>query len=109
VSVDGLAADWGISERAVLNMCGKWELPVITPEPAGRSYVSLYALERALFEVGVPQTLRGDSSLVRAHMELAGCLYGTITKELIRERCLELARALNKGPARRKPGRPRKA
>ena len=100
VSVDGIAADWGISLKAVMNMAQKWGLKLFTPEPEGKRYVSLYALESALFEATIPNTFRGDRQFVRAHQELAGVLYGTLTKEVIRERCMQLASQLKKGPKR---------
>ena len=101
VSVDGIAADWGIQEKSVLRLCAKFHLPIITPEPGGRAYVGLYALESALFEAHLPEAFTGDHGLVRAHQELAGVLYGHITAKVIRERVLAIARGLRKGPPSR--------
>ncbi len=100
VSVDGIAADWGISLKAVMNMVQKWGLPLLTPEPEGKRYVSLYALESALFEATLPGAFRGDTELVRSHQTVAGLIYSSATREVIRERCMQLASQLKKGPKR---------
>lgn len=100
LSMDGIAADWGVSLRAIHNIVKNWQLPTFTPEKGGKSYVSLYSLETALFEALLPRTFQGDHEFVKAHHELAGCLYGTMTKEIIRERCMQLASQLKKGPKR---------
>ncbi len=106
LSVDGIAADWGIKDHSVIRFCAKFGLPIITPEAGGRGYVSLYALESAFFEAGLPQAFQGDHGLVKAHQELAGFLYGWVTAKVIRERVLAIAKGLRKGPPSRKGLRP---
>ncbi len=101
VSVDGIAADWGIQEKSVIRFCAKFGLPLITPEPGGKQYLGLYSFESAMFEAMLPVAFKGDHALVRAHQELAGVLYGSITAKLIRERVVAIARELRKGPPSR--------
>lgn len=108
VSVDGIAADWGIQEESVVRLCGKFGIPIVTPEPGGKRYLGLYPFESAMFEVMLPAAFQGSHELVRAHQELAGCLYGTITAKLIRERVLAIAKGLRKGPPSRRGLRPGK-
>ena len=102
ISVDGIAADWGIQEASVIRLCAKFGLPLITPEPGGKRYVGLYPFESALFEAHLPEAFRGDQTLVRSHMELAGVIYGHTTAQMIRERVLAIAKGLRKGPPSRK-------
>jgi hypothetical protein len=106
ISLDGLAADWGISVGAARRLCGRFGLKTLTPEPDGKQYVNLYPLESALFEALLPEAFSGDHELVKAHQELAGVLYGHVTAKLIRERVLAIARGLRKGPPSRKGKRP---
>ncbi len=101
VSVDGIAADWGIQEKSVIRFCAKFGLPLITPEPGGKQYLGLYPFESAMFEAMLPTAFAGNQALVRAHQELAGVLYGHITAKLIRERVVAIARELKKGPPSR--------
>lgn len=106
VSVDGIAADWGIQEASVVRLCGKFRIPIVTPEPGGKRYVGLYPLESAMFEAMLPEAFQADHSLVKAHQELAGVLYGYLTAKVIRERVLAIAKGLRKGPPSRKGKRP---
>ncbi len=94
VSLDGLAVDWGITVDGVEHMLNALELPRIKFPGGEKRYVGLYGLEDALFELGLPDTFKGNRALVRAHHELAGVLYGTLSREVIRERCLMLAKTL---------------
>ncbi len=106
VSVDGVAADWGIQEASVVRLCGKFGIPIVTPEPGGKRYLGLYPFESAMFEAMLPEAFQGTQELVHAHQELAGVLYGHITAKLIRERVLAIAKGLRKGPPSRKGKRP---
>lgn len=101
VSICGLARDWGIPEEAMRKTIAFFRLKVLTPVPGGKQYVGLYPLESALFEASLPETFKGDTALVKAHHELAGVLYGTLSKEVIRERVKALAKALRSGPPRK--------
>lgn len=101
VSLDGLARDWGVPEGGVEHLLGTFTIPVIKLPGGDKRYVSLYSLEDALFEAGLPETFKGDTVLVRTHHELAGVLYGTLSKEVIRERVKALAKSLRSGPPRK--------
>ena len=101
ISVDGIAADWGIQEASVIRLCAKFGLPLITPEPGGKQYLGLYPFESALFAAHLPEAFQGDHQLVKAHQELAGVLYGHTTAQLIRERVMAIAKGLRKGPPKR--------
>jgi hypothetical protein len=53
----------------------------------------------ALFEAGLPEAAKGSQDAVRAIHASAGIVYGTLSKEAIRERLQALQRALSKrGP-----------
>ena len=106
ISLDGLAADWGITEGMVRRLCGRFGLKTITPEPGGKVYVGLYPFESALFESLLPEAFAGSHELVKAHQELAGVLYGHATSSAIRERVLAIARGLKDGPPKRRGKRP---
>lgn len=106
ISLDGIAADWGITEGAARRLCGRFGLKTVTPEPGGKQYVGLYPLESALFEAMLPEAFEGNHELVKAHQELAGVLYGHATAAAIRERVLAIARGLKTGPPHRKGKRP---
>lgn len=108
VSVDGIASDWGIQEASVVRLCGKFRIPIVTPEKDGKRYIGLYPFESAMFEAMLPQAFQEDHSLVKAHQELAGVLYGHLTAKVIRERVLAIAKGLRKGPPSRKGKRPNK-
>lgn len=108
ISLDGLAADWGITEGAARRLCGRFGLKTLTPEPNGKQYISLYPFESALFETLLPEAFSGSHELVKAHQELAGVIYGHATAAAIRERVLAIARGLQTGPPSRKGKRPPK-
>jgi hypothetical protein len=99
VSVDGLAVDWGVPEKGIVSLLATFAIPIITLPGGDKRYVSLYSLESALFEAGLPTAFRDDQVLVRCHQELAGVLYGTLSKEVIRERCKSLAASLRRSTA----------
>jgi hypothetical protein len=97
LSVDGLAMDWGIPEDEVVRFLDFLEIPRMRFPSGEKRYVSLYPLETALFELGLPAAFKGDHVTVRTHQELAGVLYGTLSREVIVERVKALAKALSKG------------
>lgn len=97
ISLDGLAREWCITSRQVANMMNKMKLPLIMFPGGEKRYVSLYPLEDYFFEMGLPEAYKGDVALVKVHHELAGVLYGTLTKEVIRERCKAFSRTLRTG------------
>lgn len=108
ISLDGLAADWGIQQQSVRRLCSKFGIPVLTPEPGGKTYLSLYTFEQALFAALLPEAFQEDHAFVASHLELAGTLYGHVTARVIRERVLAIAKGLRQGPPSRKGKRPKR-
>jgi hypothetical protein len=99
VSIDGIALDWGLSELGVRKLLSAFQIPVIRMPEGDKQYVSLWALECALFEAGLPEAAKGSQEVVRAIHATAGIVYGTMTREVIRERLSLLQRSLSKpGP-----------
>lgn len=96
LSITGLSRDWGISEVNVLKMMDMMSIPRVVFPGGKKKYVSLYPVEEYMFNMGLPEAYKGDTVFVKAHHELAGCLYGTLTKEVIRERCLALSKGLRR-------------
>jgi hypothetical protein len=101
------------------SLLSTFSIPVITPPGGKKRYISLWSLEMALFEAGLPEAAKGSEKAVRAIHEAAGIIYATASKEVVRERVRALAGALRTSPAtRKKPselgaarkrgGRPRK-
>jgi hypothetical protein len=64
------------------------------PGTGDYEYVLTYAFESALFTLGMPKPIREREDLCRLHQELAGVLYGTLTKEALRERVKSLVKSL---------------
>ena len=99
VSVDGIALDWGLPEVGVRKLLSAFQIPVIRMPGGDKQYVSLWSLECALFEAGLPTAAKGSQEAVRAIHAAAGIVYGTLSKEVIRERLSLLQRSLSKtGP-----------
>ncbi len=99
VSVDGLAMDWGVPEEGVRKLLGLFELPLLRIPGGEKQYVNLWSLEVALFEAGTPNAAKGSQEAVRAIHAAAGVVYGTLGKEVIRERLSLLQRSLGRpGP-----------
>jgi len=99
VSIDGIAQDWGLSELGVRKLLSAFQIPVIRMPEGDKQYVSLWSLECALFEAGLPEAAKGSQDAVRAIHATAGIVYGTMSKEVIRERLSLLQRSLAKpGP-----------
>lgn len=109
VSVDGLAVDWGVPEKGVVSLLATFAIPLITLPGGDKRYVSLWVLECALFEAGLPEAAKGSQEAVRAIHATAGIVYGVLTKEAIKQRLSLLQQALARtGPHtskhRKKPG-----
>lgn len=99
VSLDGLAVDWGIPEDGIVKLLSVFAIPIITLPGGDKRYVSLWSLEMALFEAGLPVACRGSQEAVRAIHASAGIVYGTLSKEVIREHLSRLQRDLTRvGP-----------
>lgn len=93
--LDVLADLMGTTEKGIRHLISLLGLPVVHfPGMSESHYVLTYALESALFALGMPKAIREQPDLLRVHMELAGVLYGTLSKEVLRERVKLLAKAL---------------
>lgn len=97
LSLSGLARDWGVTEDCVKRTLDALGLPTLRFPERETRYVSMFPLECALFELGLPAALKGERKLVQVLHESACLAYGTLTKEVIRERVKTLARELKRG------------
>lgn len=86
----------GATEEGVRSLCATFGLPLchFPGMAADARYVLTYAFESAMFELGLPKKIKERPDLVRVHQELAGVLYGSLTKEALRERVIQLAKVL---------------
>ena len=94
VAVSALARYLTSPEDAVRRFLAALGIKLVRPAGTEKQYVLVYALESALFEMGLPESFKGGKTIVRAHQELAGVLYGALDSEVIRQRVKALARAL---------------
>lgn len=99
-----LSENLGLPEEAVLKLLGTLKIPLIRFPGGTKRYFLLYALEAALFDLGLPSAMHEARQL---HRESAGLLYGHVTKEVVRDRIRRLAKDMRKIPAK-KGGRPRR-
>lgn len=106
-SLEGLAEDFGLAVPDIRALVEALGLPLLHLPGSDKRYVNLFALECALFEMTLPDTLKGskDNSLVRLHQELAGVMYMAATKEAVRERVKRFAQMAGFSP---RPGRKKK-
>lgn len=103
---DATAAEWGLTEAAFLALLTTLEVPVVQLDGGGTCgplWVNCYALEYALFVLSLPMAMRkggqgagSDATVVDVHFQMASLLYGTLTREAVRERVRALARAVGK-------------
>ena len=108
VSVDGLARDWGVPEKGIRRLLSVFEIPLIHIPEGEKRYVSLWALESALFEAGLPEALKGVQEIVRGLHEAASLIYASATRDVIRGRLQTLQRELSQpGPHTQKPKKKR--
>lgn len=103
ISIDGLAVDWGVPESGVEKLLGLFQIPVITIPGGDKRYISLWSLEMALFEAGLPDAAKGSQEAVRAIHEAAGIIYATASKEVVRERVRALAKDMSKAAGKKIP------
>lgn len=94
ISLDELVEAFGLSEKHVRSLLGVLGVPLVHFPGGDARYVLLYALDTSLFRLGLPKVIKEDADMTRVHHELAGVLYGTLTKEMIRERVLVLGKVL---------------
>ena len=96
MNLQGLCKDWGCSEEALRAYLIDFGIPVVT-HPNGGEYVSLYPLESTMFLEGLPAGwAHDDKGLPTAHMELAGLMYGGITRQMVITRVRALVRAMRR-------------
>ena len=94
ISLPGLANTMGVTTGDVEKWVDALQVPKLRVPGNEKLYCSLYPLESALFALGMPESFKGDRKLVLGCQELAGVLYGTLTREVIRERVKQLAKAV---------------
>lgn len=93
--IDVLADLMGTTDKGIRHLVSLLGLPIAHfPGMAESHYVLTYAFESALFALGMPKAIREQEGLLRVHQELAGVLYGSLSKEVIRDRVKMLATAL---------------
>ena len=93
--LDVLADLMGTTDKGIRTLLSIFELPTVHfPGMADSYYVLTYAFESAMFSLGMPRKIKEKADLLRVHQELAGVLYGTLTKEALRERVKTLVSQL---------------
>ena len=98
---------------ALGSMEGVGKFPLIKFPEGSKRYVSLYPLEKALFALGLPAAMRGErkkvaeEGLMDVMHQTAAILYGTLTKEVVRQRIRLLAQNLKKEALTKPKKRPR--
>ena len=93
--LDVLADLLGTTEKGIRTLLGILELPIAHfPGTSDSRYVLTYAFESAMFALGMPKKIKGSPDLLRVHQELAGVLYGSLTKEALKERVKLLIKSL---------------
>jgi hypothetical protein len=96
LSLTGLCKDWGCSEEALRQYLDDFGIPVVE-HCNGGLYVSLYPLESTMFLEGLPTGWQcDDRGLPTVHQELAGVLYGSLTRDVVINRVRALVRAMRK-------------
>lgn len=85
--LDVLADLLGTTEKGIRTLLAVFKLPVVHLPGTGDSrYILTYGFESAMFSLGMPEKIKEKADLLRVHQELAGVLYGVLTKEALRER-----------------------
>ena len=93
--LDVLANLMGATEKGIRSLLGLLEIPLVHfPGMAESRYVLTYAFESALFGLGMPKKIKDNPDLLRVHQELSGVLYGTLTKEALKNRVLLMTKTL---------------
>lgn len=113
--IDVLGDLLGTTEKGIRSLLSIFELPIVHfPGMTDSSYILTYAFESAMFSLGMPKKIKENADMLRVHQELAGVLYGTLTKEVLRERVKLLIKQLTSDGdtatiSRKKSGRGHKA
>lgn len=112
IRLDVLADTMGTTDKGIRTLLSTLELPIAHfPGMSDSRYVLVYAFETSMFALGMPKKIKESPDLLRVHQELAGVMYGTLTKEALRERVMALIKGLtspSKGTIMKKK-RPRSA
>jgi hypothetical protein len=107
--IDVVADLLGSTEKDIMSLLGIFGIPAIhLPGREGTRYVLTYALESAMFGLGMPKKIKEKEDLLRVHQELAGVLYGTLTKEAMKERVKLLIKTLTSSDKKPKIGERRR-
>jgi hypothetical protein len=96
IRLDVLADMMGTTEKGIRTLLATLDhIPIAHfPGMSDSRYVLVYAFETAMFALGMPKTIKENADLLRVHQELAGVLYGALTKEALRERVKAMIRGL---------------
>ena len=92
--LDVLANLMGATEKGVRSLVAIFGIPLVSPSSVSAQYVLTYAFESAMFNIGMPKKIRENPDLLRVHQELAGVLYGSLTKEALKNRVLLMTKTL---------------
>lgn len=96
VSLDAVATTFGMTGAEAETLCRALKVPLVAFPGSPKRYINLYAIETALFEIGMPPQIRNDPALLRVHQELAGAMYGATTRAILMRRIRGLANQLKK-------------
>lgn len=102
VAVDAIALEWGVTPNDVTRLLDLVEVPRIVFPGGPRKYVSVYALESAIFELTLPDGMKklgedptqNSKEVIRMHQELAGVMYMAGTRQAIKRRVVALGKTL---------------
>lgn len=100
--VEAAARLFGVTTEAMQSILDQFHVPILTFTDNPKKYFSQYALEIALFQLGLPAALKGERHKLLAHQEVAGLLYGAATKEAIVLHVKELAKSIHSGDLTKK-------
>lgn len=94
--LDVMADLLGSTEKGIRTLLSIFGIPIAHfPGMAADShYILTYAFESAMFNLGMPKNIKESPDLLRVHQELASVMYGTLTREALRERVKLLIKSL---------------
>lgn len=93
--LDVIADTMGATEKGTRTLMATLGLPIAHFPGMGESYYVLtYAFESAMFNLGMPKKIKESPDLLRVHQELASVMYGTLTKEALKERVIQMIKVL---------------
>ncbi len=107
VQIREIARLMGTETRHAQALCTYLKVPMLSFPGQAEHYILVYALESALFSIGLPKTVQDDPVLSRAHQELAAITYGVLTKEALKERVSLIIKSLTNATKEGKMKRPR--